>query len=276
MKKTFLAKRNTILSSGRFSLGAMALTFSILVLLGRLVAPNIFLYTFTPLFKMSDVLSSESHLFFGGFNNASKLTKQNDELKNVNQSLANENRALLRRVAGISALFKTNNTSKNAEGILAGVVTNPPESPYDILVVSAGTKDGVALGMEAFGNGNVPIGIVKSVYANFSRVILFSSPNIKTHGWIGSTNTPITIIGAGGGAMNATVARSAHVVVGGIVFIPGPGMLPIGSVIRIDGNPLSPGVTLRIKPMINIFSTAWVTLRATGIALSTFATSTLQ
>ena len=58
-------------------------------------------------------------------------------------------------------------------GIIAGIVARPPASPYDTLVLSAGSEEGVTLGMEAFGAGGVPLGVVSSVLANFSRVTLF-------------------------------------------------------------------------------------------------------
>ena len=121
--------------------------------------------------------------------------------------------------------------------------------------------------MEAFATGGVPIGVVSSVFADFSQVTLFSAPSMVTHGWVGPSNVPLTIEGAGGGVMNASLARSAGISVGDIVFGPGPGALPIGSVTRIDIDPLAPGVTLHIIPALNLFSVTWVILRDTGKTL---------
>ena len=64
--------------------------------------------------------------------------------------------------------------------------------------------------------------------------------------------------------MNASVARSADIVEGDAIFISGPGTLPIGFVTRIDSNPSSPSVTLRITPALNLFSLTWISVRATG------------
>jgi hypothetical protein len=52
-------------------------------------------------------------------------------------------------------------------------------------------------------------------------------------------------------------------------------MKAIGTVVRVDSDPLSPGVTLRIMSMINLFSLSWIVVRATGVASLSFATSTL-
>jgi cell shape-determining protein MreC len=121
--------------------------------------------------------------------------------------------------------------------------------------------------MEAFGAGGVPLGKVTSVLSDFSRATLFSSPEMTTNGWVGSAKVPLTITGSGAGTMSASLARSADVSVGDTVSISGPGMLPVGVVVRIDSDPSSPAVTLRITPAVNPFSITWVLLRDTGATL---------
>jgi len=264
MKKTFLAKRNALLSSAGISGGVYALACAFAVLLLRLLAPNFFWHIATPIFKSADALTAKSHSFFNSFGDTAKLALKNEQLANENATLASENQALLQKVK---------DTSELPSGILAGVVARPPESPYDTLILAAGKNAGVAVGMEAFGAGGVPLGVVSSVLADFSRVTLFSSPGTTIAGWVGRANLPLTIFGAGAGAMNATAARSAGIVVGDIVSGPGPGMLPIGTVVRVDSDPSSPSVTLRIQPARNLFSLSWVLLRDIGMALLISATS---
>ena len=280
MKRTFLAKRNSFFSSANLSWGIAALVFALIVLGVRVLAPNFFWKIFTPVFQISDALDARSHSFLNNFSNAAALALKNEQLANENASLADENQILSKKLADISALSPSTSTGINnskavSTGILAGVVARPPESPYDTLVLAAGLNEGVTGGMEAFGAGGVPIGIVSSVLNDFSRVTLFSAPGIDTSGWVGHTNLPITLFGTGAGTLIANVARSANITVGDVVFMPGPGMLPIGAVTRIDGDPSSPSVTLRIQPALNIFSISWVLLRDTGSGLFASATSTL-
>lgn len=278
MKKIFLARRNALLSSASISWGAFALAFAVFALLARLLVPNFFWHAAAPAFRAADVIAAKSHMFLNSFSDTALLAARNERLASENAALANENQALLEKVAGLAGLVGTLGKGKNENsGILAGVVARPPESPYDTLVLSAGTSAGVTLGMEAFGAGGVPLGSVSSVTDDFSRVTLFSAPHMVTRGWVGRASIPVDIFGAGAGTMQASFSRSAHVTVGDTVFAPGPGMLPIGSVVRIDNNPSTPGATLRIMPMINLFSLSWVLLRDTGTALrSSFflATST--
>lgn len=259
MKKTYLAKRNALLSSANFSWGAFALIFAILLLLLRLLAPNLFWTVLVPVFRASDVLAQESRALFSVFSDKAELVSQNEKLMSENIALASENRALVKKIESLSGL------TLNVVGITAGVVARPPESPYDTLALSAGSEEGIIVGMEAFGKGGVPLGVISSVSDNFSRATLFSAPGMTINGWVGKNNLPLAINGAGGGAMEASAARSAGISEGDIVYAPGPGMLAIGSVMRIDSDPTSPSVTLRIMPALNLFSVAWVVVRDTGI-----------
>ncbi len=273
MKRTFLAKRNALLSSRGMSWGVLALVFALFMLLMRLIAPNFFWKMMSPMFTISDALSAESRTFFQGFSDTATLAQSNRKITTENAALSNENQALLEKVANLTALLGTS-SQRSGSSIVAGVVARPPESPYDTLVLAAGKKDGVQLGQEAFAQGGVPIGIVSSVLDDFSRVTLFSAAGTVTDGWVGHANVPLVIEGAGAGVMNAMIARTANVAEGDTVFAPGPGMLPIGSVVRVESNSLLPGVTLRIVPAVNLFSLSWVELRATGVVPSMVATST--
>ncbi len=268
MKRTFLAKRNALLSSTNISWGVLALAGVILILIVRLFAPNFFWQVFSPVFRGADVLASKSHVVFSSFGDTATLVLQNEQLKNENTALANENEALIAKVTTLSSLLDFPTKGKrDADGILAGVVARPPMSPYDTLVLAAGAKEGVALGQEVYGTGGVPVGVVSSVLTDFSRATLFSAPNMVVHGWVGRANTPLTIEGDGAGVMSASIARSSNVAVGDTVFAPGPGALPIGSVTRIDSDPTAPEVVLRITPVLNLFSITWVVIRDTGAEL---------
>jgi len=261
-------KRNALLSSTKISWGFLALVGVILLFGVRLIAPNFFWNTFAPVFRTADTLSTGSHVLISSFSTTAKLALQNEHLISENTALSNENQALIQKIASLSELLDSpmKESQKNMmSGIIAGVVSRPPESPYDSFLLSSGASKGVVLGQEVFGMGGVPIGIISAVTDDFSRAILFSAPSMVVHGWIGAhANIPITIFGSGGGAMSASLSRSADVAVGDKVFAPGPGSLPIGIVTRIDSDPTAPGVTLRIQPALNPFSITWVELRDTG------------
>lgn len=264
MKKTFLVRRNSFLSPDRISWGTIAVAFVCTIALVRFFAPNIFWALFAPVFRSVDGIVLESHSIIENFGNTKTLASRNEQLANDNAILASENEILSQKVAAIVGL---STSLQKLPGIIAGVIARPPESPYDSLLVSGGSDVGVVKGMEAFGEGQVPLGVVDTVYNHFSRVILFSASGVATQGWVGHGNIAVTLLGSGGGSMKISLPRSTGIVVGDHVFVPGPGMLPIGTIARIEGDPSSPSVTLHVMPILNLFSVTWVSLRDVGSSL---------
>ena len=268
MKRTSLAKRNALFSPTNVSWGSAALVVAVLILLARLLTPNFFWYVVAPVLRGADALTVRSHILLSGFGNTAILTLQNEQLINENATLASENQALLEKEKSLGEL-----SISTPKDIIAGVLAQPPASPYDTFLLSKGSNQGVAVGQEVFGAGGVPLGIISSVLSDFSRATLFSAPGMAVNGWVGHANLPLIIEGAGAGAMRASLARSAGVVIGDEVFVPGPGALPIGTVTGIDGDPSSPVVTLQIQSALNLFSVTWVELRTINVAIG-MATST--
>lgn len=266
MKRTFLAQRNALFSRANLSWGVVALLFALSVLTVRMLFPNIFWQVFSPVFYTTDALAAVNHTFLSSFGDAAMLAKHSEQLEREKNALAAENQALTEKISALSALYRSQELADTVPSIVAGVVARPPVSAYDILVVAKGRSAGVSSGMEAFGAGGVPLGIVGAVSEDFAQIVLFSSPHMSTLGWVGAHNTPITIVGAGGGALEASIPRAAEIKVGDTVFVPGPGKLPIGVVARTDGDLSSPSVTLRITPALNLFSVTWVALHAVGQA----------
>ena len=269
MRKIFSARHNALFSSTELSWGAYALMFSGFLLLVRLLAPDFFWHTCTPVFQSADYLTAETQRFFASFSDTASLALANENLLEQNNALVNENQALTQKAASLEALLGSapGETVKRAGEILAGVVARPPESPYDVLVLAEGSQAGITVGQEAFGASGVPIGVVSSVTADFSQVTLFSSWGMNVQGWVGSAALPLTIRGVGGGSLIASVPRAANIAAGDSVSVPGPGALPIGKVVRVDSDPSSPSVVLRIMPILNPFSITWVVLRSSGAIL---------
>ncbi len=265
MKRTYLSRRNALLSGARLSWGSAALALALLALVLRIALPGVFTTILTPAFTLSNALANKSHNFFSSFSDAAALSTQNEQLVNQNHTLSSENQALTAKIVDLTELLGGARTP--VRSVVAGVLARPPASPYDTLVVGAGSDEGVAIGMKAFGAGDVPLGIVTTVTASSARVTLFSAPGTLTAGWIGNTKVPLTLTGSGAGTFSASVSRAAPITVGDIVYLPGPGALPAGSLVRIDSDLSSPSIELRIQPTLNLFETTWVELRDTSTSL---------
>ncbi len=236
--KSFLSPQQSI-----FAIGAGVIVLILIVL--RLALPGVFTALVSPLWGMGSFFTGQAHLT----EDAATLEARVHALEAENEALRNENLAL------------TENSSDETHGIAAGVVARPPLSPYDMLILGLGTDAGIYAGMQAFSKG-IPVGTVESVSEGSARVALYSSSGRQTEGWVGEARVPITLKGLGGGAFQADVPRESGVVEGDLVYIPGPGALPMGVVVTIESNASSPRSLVRIRPMANPFTMTSVSVAA--------------
>jgi cell shape-determining protein MreC len=141
------------------------------------------------------------------------------------------------------------------------VLIQPPYAGYDILVLNVGAQDGVFEGMKAVASAGTPIGVVESSTEHTARVVLFSASGATHPVWIGEERVSSTVTGYGAGAFGAVVPKATDPEVGDMVYLAGPGALPLGRVEQVITDPTSASADLRIAALVNAFSLTWVELR---------------
>lgn len=248
-------RRNALLPSGGVFLAGGLVLLAVLIFILQITVPGFLTSVASPFWSAGTALSSGITNAANVFGNSSELARERDQLANENLALAEANRALVARDADLAALT---GAVPSAPRITAGVLARPPVAPYDTLIIAAGTAHGVAEGAFVYGPGGVPLGTVASVSGASSRVALFSTGGRVTEGWVGDARLPITLVGRGGGAFEATLPRDSGVTLNAVVYVPGPGALPIGTIVRIDTDPSAPRDTVHVAPYANVFSIPWV------------------
>lgn len=239
---------------------AALLTLLILIALAlRFLVPGLLTSLAAPLWSLGGPLTQKVGELVP-YQSRAALLKERDGYARETEALRNENAALGARITDLERLL--GGRTQGVPGILAGVLARPPVSPYDVLIVDQGALAGVRVGSHAFGPGGVPVGIVTETNPRTSRVTLYSETGRVTEGWAGAARIPMKLTGTGAGGFDAEIPGTAGTTVGDQVFVPGPGALPIGSVVQIITDPSSPSVELHIRPYVNPFSLTWVTLEA--------------
>jgi cell shape-determining protein MreC len=260
MKRPYSHKRNLPRSVWGFGIAIGAV-----VILGafRLLIPGAFIALSSPLWNSGSSLTTGIGGVFAGFGDKQKLSAQNKNLEAEIQTLQAQNDVLTTRTQDLTKLLggqtSTNDTAN--KGIPAGVLARPPESPYDTLIVAEGQSDGVSLNAQVYSAGGIPLGTIKHVTAHTAQVSLYSSPDRSTDGWAGESRIPMTLVGQGSGSFDATVPKASTISIGDSVYVPGPGALPIGTVVKVDVDPSSPNSVIHIQPLVNLFSVTWVLIR---------------
>ena len=115
--------------------------------------------------------------------------------------------------------------SAGMQTILAGVLMRPPATPYDTLMIDAGSQQGVVVDDLVSAGGTTLIGRVAQVYKTTARVILFSAPG-QTYSALlsiqnGALSVPVEVKGQGAGSLEAQVPAKTPVAVGDSVVFPG-------------------------------------------------------
>jgi cell shape-determining protein MreC len=144
--------------------------------------------------------------------------------------------------------------------ILASILSKPNRSPYDILVIDIGVKDGAYVGQKVFALGNVPIGKIADVYESTSKVVLFSSPGEKTDVIISGNSVVMQLVGRGGGNFEMILPRDFTIEKGVEVILPGITPQVVGVVDTILSDPRDSYQKALLLIPVNIFQLKFVEL----------------
>jgi len=181
-------------------------------------------------------------------------------LINRNIELEQELMSLRLKTFDYDVVVQENESLKNNLGrapetsnIFSKVLSKPPVSPYDTLVLDVGSIDGVVLGSKVYTSNNIIIGLIKNVTSKTSLVELFSSSNQEQELMLARTGAFFAINGRGGGNLQLEVPKDTDVMWGDTFVYPGLKTSVVGSVYYIDSSSQSSFKTVYIRLLANIF-----------------------
>ncbi|PIT89092.1 MAG: hypothetical protein COU27_02140 [Candidatus Levybacteria bacterium CG10_big_fil_rev_8_21_14_0_10_36_7] len=206
----------------------------------------------TPLFRAGDFVGKwvEGKGFV--FKDKQSLLDENLVLKERNMEL--ENRQILfsfleEENKNLKALFLS---TEGREYILASIVSRPPQSPYDILIIDSGLEQGIREGMLVTAYGSVLIGHISEVYQRESKVKLISFPGETTNLFLQKINLAITSIGKGGENLEINLPNSIEISSGNSIMTEGNFPLIAGFVERIEVNLSDPFQKVFFRLPVNL------------------------
>ncbi|MEX2010560.1 MAG: rod shape-determining protein MreC [Parcubacteria group bacterium] len=103
---------------------------------------------------------------------------------------------------------------RSPEGIPAQVLVRPPKTPYDVLMIDAGEREGILVESRVLLPDGPTIGTVVEVFSYTSRVRLFTTSGERTDAIFERGNIPVELRGRGGGNFIFTLPRDAVAEVG--------------------------------------------------------------
>lgn len=188
-----------------------------------------------------------------------------NNLISKNLALENEINDFNLKLVDYDVLSKENETFKNLLGrsntnkyIIAGILSRPPTSPYDSLVIDAGSFEGALPGNKVYLSDNIIIGLVTSVTPHTSLVSLFSTGGKKQEAVLLRTGTSFIISGRGGSNFSLEVPKDTDILWGDLFMYPGLKSSLLGNVYYIDTNSQSSFKTVYLRVPGNVFSSKYV------------------
>jgi len=175
-----------------------------------------------------------------------------------NQNLKSELIGSEARMVNYNSVLSENDSLKEILGrlgeksmTLSAILSKPNQSPYDTLIIDAGSREGIKSGDAVFAFGSVPIGTVAEAYANTSKVTLFSSSGEKRQVVIGK-GIFAEIVGRGGGNFEMKIPRDLALAEGDQATMPGLTPRVVAVVQTIISDPRDPFIKALLVAPVNI------------------------
>lgn len=166
------------------------------------------------------------------------LEKENERLK----LFEIENKALQQENKQLRSLL---NVGPENERSLSATLTRPSQSAFDTIMIEGGNDRGFQVGNIIFANNFVVLGRIVEIYARVSKVVLFSSANVKTQVLVGENSIALTALGHGGQNFIIKLPEGALVSRGDLLILPGLERTVLGVV-----GDITPGTDETTKTLI--------------------------
>ena len=188
---------------------------------------------------------------------------------NENEILKAKNQELEAKLVEYSGLLSENADLKASLGrmdpkddfLLATILIKPNRSPYDTVIVDAGTDHNVITGSEVFAKGEVSVGTVSIVYPHTSVIKLYSTPGEITDAQIEGSNSSVQLIGRGGGNFEMLVPTDLVVPEGTSVILPYIKMRVVATVVDSISAKQDPLRKIILKSPVNIQEEKWLHIK---------------
>ncbi len=152
------------------------------------------------------------------------------------------------------------NTPDSTE-VLGVILSRPPRTPYDSLVIDIGEDEGLMEGDLVYADRDYIIGQIGEVRSSTSVVKLYSSPDQKIDVLIGSSTTPVVAEGRGGGNFYIKIPKNIVINEGDQIVAPGIREHVFGTAERVDTDEGEAYSHVYFKLPVNIYSLHYVQVK---------------
>lgn len=186
------------------------------------------------------------------------LSEENRALKEELSSLELKSLSLSEEQTQKNILLELLGRKLESKAIVAAVLTHPTQTPYDIIVIDAGSDDSIVIDSEVFLPEGPILGKVSELFPRKAKVKLFSASGEKTNAVLERNNVPITLVGAGGGNFTLALPHDVAIEKGDKIFSAGIVPSLLATVWEISVKPTDSFKEVLANSPANIFTIRFV------------------
>lgn len=212
-----------------------------------------------PMWSLDQAISNRVVSTISYFKSKSSLQNENDDLKKK----LDEKNAEIIIIKNQVELYKQLDSyiaSKDtgANDAIVRVVTRPPQTPFDVLIVEA-NDNAIKAGQKVYFAG-VPAGVIESKTGSYAKIFLFSHSSSQFRVLVGANKIEADAKGKSQGNIYLTLPKSVSIQIGDIVYL-ADGTVPIGTVSQIDNNTSTSFIDVYVKMPFSPARVDWLTVK---------------
>ena len=214
-----------------------------------------------PVWRADNILARSLRSGVDLFQTKRTLVAENATLRERLSSLEMELLAISQESVSESTLLALAGRGEKQDNLVVAVLAHPPQTPYDVIIVDAGSNHSVALDWKAYLPEGPALGVVSEVFSNKARVKLFSAVGEETNAVLERSSLPVTLVGRGGGDFKLIIPRDVNVEKGDKIFSPEIDSHLLAIVEEVSLEPTDSFKEVLAKSPTNVFTLRLVLLR---------------
>lgn len=222
---------------------------------------GLFVSVFAPVWRTENTVIRSMREGVAHLNSRKNLVAENVHLKEKVSSLELQVDSLELELNKESTFLELIERKSLSGAVVASVLTYPPQTPYDVVVIDAGANDLVQVGSKVSLPEGPILGYVAEVFPSTARVRLFSTSGEETNAVLERHNVATTLVGFGAGTFKISIPRDIEVEVGDRILSTDTEASLIAVVEEIRVEPTDSFKTILARSPANIFGVRFLFIK---------------